>query len=350
MGMRDNDPYRLDDMDILSNMYYVNGQRTELAHLAHHCTQIDRFRVETCCVVGNYYSIRTNHEKAVLYFQRALKLNPNYISAWTLMGHEYTEVKNTSAAIQAYRNAVDINRRDYRAWYGLGQTYELLKMHSYSLYYYKQAHRLRTFDSRMLMAVGDTYEVLDRKEEAKMCYRKAIAVGDMEGMANIKLAKLYKRDGANEWAAHYYERFTQQAAERGIVEGTTAHTEAFLFLARHNLEHNNAYDTAAYYAQKCCEYPEVREEGKAVLKQISQRRGIVGTSSSNLSVEGILCGRQQQPSASMSVGQSGIKKTLDSSTESQSNMDTEEPPPLSVGPIKLNFSPNHDESDTSNLM
>jgi len=54
-------------------------------------------------VVGNYYSIRTNHEKAVLYFQRALKLNPNYLSAWTLMGHEYTEVKNTSAAIQAYR-------------------------------------------------------------------------------------------------------------------------------------------------------------------------------------------------------------------------------------------------------
>lgn len=94
----------------------------------------------------------------------------------------------------------------------------------------------------------------------------------------------------------------------------------------------------------------MREEGKAVLKQISQRRGIVGTSSSNLSVDGILCGRQQQPSASMSVGGSGIKKTLDSSTESQSNMDTEEPPPLSVGPIKLNFSPNHDESDTSNLM
>lgn len=41
------------------------------------------------------------------------------------------------------------------------------------------------------------------------------------------------------------------------MEGTSAHTEAFLFLARHNLEHNNAYDTAAYYAQKCCEYPEV---------------------------------------------------------------------------------------------
>ena len=48
------------------------------------------------------------HEKAVLYFQRALKLNPNYLSAWTLMGHEYVEIKNTSAAIQAYRQATGI--------------------------------------------------------------------------------------------------------------------------------------------------------------------------------------------------------------------------------------------------
>ena len=30
---------------------------------------------------------------------------------------------------------------------------------------------------------------LKRREEAKMCFRKALAVGDIEGMANIKLAK-----------------------------------------------------------------------------------------------------------------------------------------------------------------
>jgi len=55
---------------------------------------------------GNYYSLRSQHEKAVLYFQRALKLNPNYLSAWTLMGHEYMELKQTSAAIRAYRQAI----------------------------------------------------------------------------------------------------------------------------------------------------------------------------------------------------------------------------------------------------
>lgn len=53
---------------------------------------------------GNYYSLRSQHEKAALYFQRALKLNPRCLGAWTLMGHEYMEMKNTSAAIQAYRS------------------------------------------------------------------------------------------------------------------------------------------------------------------------------------------------------------------------------------------------------
>ena len=51
----------------------------ELAHLAHKTNMIDKYRTETCCVIGNYYSLRSQHEKAVLYFQRALKLNPGYL-------------------------------------------------------------------------------------------------------------------------------------------------------------------------------------------------------------------------------------------------------------------------------
>ena len=100
------DPFRLDNLDIYSNLLYVKEQRVELAHLAHKSVDIDKYRTETCCVIGNYYSLRRQHGKAVQYFQRALKLNPNYLSAWTLMGHEYMELKNTHAAIQSYRRAI----------------------------------------------------------------------------------------------------------------------------------------------------------------------------------------------------------------------------------------------------
>lgn len=46
------DPYRLEDMDILSNLLYVKEMRHDLAHLAHKCCDIDKYRVETCCVIG----------------------------------------------------------------------------------------------------------------------------------------------------------------------------------------------------------------------------------------------------------------------------------------------------------
>lgn len=85
-------------------------------------------------------------------------------------------------------NLLEVNRRDYRAWYGLGQTYEILKMPFYGLYYYKQAQLLRPHDSRMVLALGEAYEKQDKIQDALKCYYKACNVGDVEGMALLKLA------------------------------------------------------------------------------------------------------------------------------------------------------------------
>jgi anaphase-promoting complex subunit 8 len=110
------DPYRLDNLDTYSNILYVREQKTQLSFVAHNALRNEKYRPETCCIVGNYYSLKSQHEKAVLYFKRALQLNHQYLSAWTLMGHEYVEMRNTAAAIEAYRRALDITQRDYRAW------------------------------------------------------------------------------------------------------------------------------------------------------------------------------------------------------------------------------------------
>ncbi|KAJ3729117.1 anaphase promoting complex subunit 8 [Lentinula guzmanii] len=120
------DPYRIDGIDILSNILYVTNNRLKLTRLANEFLAVDKNRPEVCCLVGNHYSLRGEHVKAIKYFRRATQLDRSYLSAWTLMGHEYVEIKNSHAAIEAYRRAVNINRRDYRAWYGLGQAYELL--------------------------------------------------------------------------------------------------------------------------------------------------------------------------------------------------------------------------------
>lgn len=58
----------------------------------------------------------------------------------------------------------------------------------YGLYYYKQAQLLRPHDSRMVLALGEAYEKQDKIQDALKCYYKACNVGDIEGMALLKLA------------------------------------------------------------------------------------------------------------------------------------------------------------------
>ncbi|KAL8973565.1 MAG: hypothetical protein Q9197_002188 [Variospora fuerteventurae] len=171
------DPHRLDSLDHYSNVLYVMSNRPRLAFLAQLATATDKFRPETCCIVGNYYSLKSEHEKAVMYFRRALTLDRRFLSAWTLMGHEYVEVKNTHAAIEAYRRAVDVNRKDYRAWYGLGQAYEVLEMHHYALFYFQRAAALRPSDRQMWQALGACYEKIDRPAQAVKAFKRALTAG-----------------------------------------------------------------------------------------------------------------------------------------------------------------------------
>lgn len=137
------DPYRLDDVDIYSNMLYVMPKLGKLAQLAKEYCEIDRNRAETCCLIGmmilslarsssqhdpmfrsydaefcsfvfllgNFYSSRGDHPKAIQYFKRSLQLNRDYLPAWTLMGHEFVEMNNSHAAIEAYRRAVGTSDR-----------------------------------------------------------------------------------------------------------------------------------------------------------------------------------------------------------------------------------------------
>ena len=235
-------PHRLDGMDIYSNLLYVLPNRPKLATLASTASDTDKFRPETNCILGNYYSLISEHEKAVLHFRRALTLDRNFQSAWTLMGHEYIELKNTQAAIESYRRAVDINRKDYRAWYGLGQGYEMLECYSYSLFYYQRAAALCSGDPKMWAAVGNAYSKCGKIGNAIQAYKRALGVGaQMDASSSFgsgstaadplahavggaldpqilfDIALLYERESRYEEAAAFMELTLAQ--EEGVEEG-----------------------------------------------------------------------------------------------------------------------------------
>jgi anaphase-promoting complex subunit 8 len=207
----------------------VKEMRAELCYLAHVLQKVDKFHPATCSVIGNYYSLKRNHERAIIYFQRALKLNPDFSSAWTLMGHEYVELRNANAAVHCYRQAVKFtpgcHSNDYRAWYGLGQAYEMLHLFGYALFYYDKAASLRPTDARMWCAVGKCLYKLsssgsglgasltgsnawaNQRYAALLAYERAVQCGDSEGVATRELAKMYREFGNKPSAALCYVKY-----------------------------------------------------------------------------------------------------------------------------------------------
>ncbi|KAM0018858.1 putative tetratricopeptide-like helical domain superfamily [Helianthus debilis subsp. tardiflorus] len=262
------DPYRIDDMDMYSNVLYAKECSSGLSYLAHQVFLTDKYRPESCCIIGNYYSLKGLHEKSVMYFKRALKLDKNYLSAWTLMGHEYVEMKNTPAAVDAYRRAVDINPCDYRAWYGLGQAYEMMGMPYYALHYFKKSVFLQPGDSRLWIAMAQCYErdEIRMHEEAIKCYRRAASCNDREAIALHQLAKLHSELGQNQEAAFYYKKDLERMEEEER-EGPNM-VEALLFLANY-CRAQERYEEAEVYCTRLLDYngPE-KEKAKSLLQAV----------------------------------------------------------------------------------
>ncbi|KAJ2347221.1 anaphase-promoting complex component apc8 [Coemansia sp. RSA 2618] len=288
------DPYKLELSDIHSNILYVMEDRARLGELAHRCAALDRFRPETCCVIGNYYSLRREHEKAVGYFQRALQLDNKYLAAWTLMGHEFIEMKNTAAAVDAYRHAVDVDSRDYRAWYGLGQTYEMLNMAHYACSYYKQAAALRPYDSRMWCALGSCFESSGQNSQAIDSYRRALlGTAENEALAITRLAHLHDDAGDRPKAAYYYQLLVEHAIKNGGALNDSAPASlgaalqsngqmdelaaACLFLASFEHDRGNASNAQRYLTQVIDSAnsgginQQRIEEAKAMMRAMGQR-------------------------------------------------------------------------------
>lgn len=50
--VREIDPYRLEEIEIYSNMLYVMNRKAKLGQMAHEYAEIDKNRAEVCCLIG----------------------------------------------------------------------------------------------------------------------------------------------------------------------------------------------------------------------------------------------------------------------------------------------------------
>lgn len=274
-------PHHIKYLDYYSNILFVKELKPELSSLVHRVVKTHKYRPETCCIIANYCCSQQKIEQGILYFKRALKLDPLFLSAWILMGHEYIEIHNFHTAIDCYQQATEISPHDHRPWYSLGQAYEILSMHASAITYYERAAEIKKDSSDVWCSLANCYKEHDELDSAIKYYQIAAKFKDRHGKAVENLADIYRaifekfeksfkenklpekyiklvqshpvigkkeycaetyREKFRCWAAYYYTKYIPFAEERGDGKSETI-AAALLFLAQFYKKHDEP-DTA----------------------------------------------------------------------------------------------------------
>ncbi|KFY45953.1 hypothetical protein V495_02721 [Pseudogymnoascus sp. VKM F-4514 (FW-929)] len=284
-------PFHLDLLDHYSNILHTLNSPSRLALITHLATSITHYRPETCCAIGNYYSLSLRHEDAIHYFRLALQLDRNFASAWTLLGHEYVKLRNSHAAIEAYRRAVECNNKDYRALVGLGVVYEGLQRGSYALNYYRRALALRPDDGELWQMMGGCLTGMSKFSKAIEALKRGVACtvrqdgGDPEAREMkckriellFQLANAYKELDDGREASKYLEICVEECDEvedRGDVDESlptaivSVINQARLLLAQWLVEDGDN-TRARYLASKVGQASEFAAEAQEMLRSIT---------------------------------------------------------------------------------
>jgi anaphase-promoting complex subunit 3 len=114
-GVRKLDPYRIWDMETYSTLLWHLQRTVKLSFLAQELITINSRSSQAWIAVGNCFSLQKERAQALTCFGRAAKLDPRCAYAYTLSGHEYID-DDVDKAIGFFQSALRADPRHYNAW------------------------------------------------------------------------------------------------------------------------------------------------------------------------------------------------------------------------------------------
>jgi len=140
---------------------------------------------------GLFFLWSYDYEKALPYFEEAVKKDPNYADAYFYIGYCNRKLGRYTEAIEAYKQAIRIKPDYAEAHYNLGVAYDDLGRYTEAIEAFKQAIRIKPDDAEAHYNLGVTYGNLGRYTEAIEAYKQAIRIKPDDAEAHHNLGVTY---------------------------------------------------------------------------------------------------------------------------------------------------------------
>lgn len=144
--------------------------------------------------IGGAYRSAREFEKAVIHYQRALALKPDFPEARNNLGTVYASMGRWEQAIPLFEKAANDFKYDNRhvAYENLGTVYFFQKKYDIAIGYYQRSLGLEPRYGPAYENMGMAYEHLRQWDSAKAAYERAVGLDPKNPRPLLYLGRLYK--------------------------------------------------------------------------------------------------------------------------------------------------------------
>ncbi|KIJ69356.1 hypothetical protein HYDPIDRAFT_36424 [Hydnomerulius pinastri MD-312] len=183
------EPYRVGDMEVYSTLLWHLQQNVQLSFLAQELMSINPHSPSAWIAAGNLFSLQKERSQALTCFRRAAELDPSCAYAFTLSGHESID-EDLDKAISFFQTALRADPRHYNAWYGLGTCYLRMSKIRLAEYHYRKALEIHPQNAVLLGCVGMTVERRGDKVAAHSLFDQAVRLAPDNALVRYRRAKM----------------------------------------------------------------------------------------------------------------------------------------------------------------
>ena len=144
---------------------------------------------------GIILCVAQSYKEAIVSFDKAIKIKPDYYEAWYVRGLLLSELGRKEEAIESYDKAIEFKPDSHYAWTNRGVLLDDLGRKEESIESYDKAIEIKSDDDYAWNNRGVSLSALGRKEEAIESYDKAIQFKPDYGSAYYNRACAYSLQG-----------------------------------------------------------------------------------------------------------------------------------------------------------
>ena len=202
--------------------------------------------------LGSHKTSQGEFTEALMYLEKAIKVNPKFIGAYSLAGDCFRYLGQPQKAIEIYKQAIEIDPNNTDSYCNLGTTYRDLGRHDEAIEVFKQTIRINPNSTGAYYNLGITYRDLGHHDKAIEAFKQTVRINPNNTDAYCNLGTIYRDLGRRNEAIEAFKqmiRINPNDADAYCNLGTTYRDlgrhdeaiEAFKQAIRINPNNTDAY-------------------------------------------------------------------------------------------------------------